>query len=83
MRGEGDAVGAAAYGEGLEGLRAGWRPLGDMVCERCLLGRGYGGGAEGGSGLTILTVPSHELETKVSFVVWFQNTENVSLLCSW
>lgn len=28
-------------------------------------------------------VPSHELETKVSLVVWFQNTENVSLLCSW
>lgn len=32
---------------------------------------------------TILTVPSHELDTKVSLVVWFQNTENVSLLCSW
>lgn len=48
------------------------------------------GGAQGrrgryweGIGLTILTVPSHELETKVSFVVWFQNTEKVSLLCSW
>lgn len=31
---------------------------------------------------TILTVPSHELDTKVSFVVWFQKTEKVSLLCS-
>lgn len=81
MRGEGDAVGAAAYGEGLEGLWAGWRPLGDVGCERCLLGRGYCG-LVAGRGLTILTVPSHELETKVSFVVWFQNTENVSLLCS-
>lgn len=27
MRGEGDAVGAAAYWEGLEGLWAGWGPL--------------------------------------------------------
>lgn len=32
--------------------------------------------------LTILTVPSHELDIKVSFVVWFQNTAKVSLLCS-
>lgn len=44
---------------------------------------GERGEVVGGRGLTILTVPSHELETKVSFVVWFQNTENVSLLCSW
>lgn len=34
-------------------------------------------------GRTILTDPSHELDANVSFVVWFQKTENVSLLCSW
>lgn len=34
-------------------------------------------------GRTILTVPSQELDTKVSFAVWFQKTEKVSLLCSW
>lgn len=44
-------------------------------------GRKGGGGAAGGP--TILTVPSHELDANVSFAVWFQNTENVSLLCSW
>lgn len=33
--------------------------------------------------LTILTVPSHELEINVSFVTGFQETENASLLCSW
>lgn len=32
---------------------------------------------------TIFTVPSHELDIKVSFAVWFQKTEKVSLLCSW
>lgn len=31
---------------------------------------------------TILTVPSHELEAKVSFVIGLQATENVSRLCS-
>lgn len=42
-----------------------------------------GDGVGKGSGHTILTVPSQELDTKVSFAVWFQKTENVSLLCSW
>ena len=30
-----------------------------------------------------MTVPSHELDAKVSFVTGFQHTENVSRLCSW
>lgn len=83
MGGEGGAVGAGADREGAEGVLAGWGPL---------------GGGEGAvswwswrirrrmrsvEGRTILTDPSHELDAKVSFVVWFQKTENVSLLCSW
>jgi hypothetical protein len=31
---------------------------------------------------TILTVPSQELEMKLSLVIGFQQTEKVSLLCS-
>lgn len=41
------------------------------------------GGKLDGFWLTILTVPSHELEINVSFVTGFQETEKVSLLCSW
>lgn len=86
-RGEGDAVGAGADGESLEGLRAGWGPLeGVGRISRSRLVRGVGstpGGGEIETGHTILTVPSHELDTKVSLVVWFQKTEKVSLLCSW
>lgn len=33
--------------------------------------------------LTIFTVPSHELDMNVSFVIGFHATENVSRLCSW
>lgn len=44
------------------------------VCE----GEGQGGREE----RTIFTVPSQELDIKVSLEVWFQNTEKVSLLCS-
>lgn len=35
-----------------------------------------------GLGPTILTVPSQELEMKLSFVMGFQATENASRLCS-
>lgn len=68
-------------------------PTGRVLSDSCLAGDHYDGGgsaeirtlieAERGAARTILTVPSQELEAKVSLVTGLHATEKVSRLCSW
>lgn len=77
--GEGGGVGAGVGGEGEEGLWAGGVPL----LRRLRSVRAVGGESVSKFEMpTILIVPSHELEQKVSFETRFQWTANTSLLCS-
>lgn len=67
-------------------------PTGSVLNDSCLAGDHYDGevstypytkNADHGAAHTILTVPSQELEAKVSFVTGLHATEKVSRLCSW
>ena len=72
-------------------------PTGSVLNDSCLAGDHYEGEvstyphthprppreADRGAARTILTVPSQELEAKVSFVTGLHATEKVSRLCSW
>lgn len=75
MWGERGGVGAGMGGDCHERLWTSWVPLGNGWLE-------YGYLGTEGSLRTTFTVPSHELEQKLSLVTRFQCTAKTSLLCS-